>query len=196
MRSNERNKVATATRVTKNVGTTKKNTPKKNAVSEVKTEAPKTAEVKTVAPKTVEVQAKSSTKAKTVAKTQSKVAPKEVVANIVDISKINLQEALGGAETKMLHGVSKKSVEAYPVYTVLINLGPVKVVKVRYTENNWKTIKEGDLAYEKAVENDLELWGTSIKLESKSTEKFQYAVSYEVNGITYWDNNIGENHKF
>ena len=118
MRSNERNKVATATRVTKNVGTTKKNTPKKSAISEVKTVAPKTAEVKTVAPKTaevktvapktVEVQAKSSTKAKTVAKTQSKVAPKEVVANIVDISKINLQEALGGAEIKILHGVSKK----------------------------------------------------------------------------------------
>ena len=174
MRTNERNKGTSATRTTKNVGTTCKKKAK-------------------VAAKPPVEEVRSSKKAN---KKVAVVKPKEVVANIIDISNINLQEALGGAEIKVLHGVAKKSVDNYPINTVLLNLGLVKVVKVRYTDDDWKSVKEADLKYEKTVENDLEIWGTNISLDNKSTDKFHYAVSYEVNGVTYWDNNLGENHNF
>ena len=172
MRTNERNKGTSAKRTIKNVGTTKK--------------------AKAVAKPPVE-EVRSS---KTVAKKVTDDKPKEVVANIIDISNINLQEALGGAEIKVLHGVAKKSVDSYPVNTVLLNLGLIKKVKVRYTEDDWQSVKESDLKFEKSVENDLEIWGTTVSLESKSTDKFHFAVSYEVNGVTYWDNNLGQNHNF
>lgn len=173
MRTNERNKGTSATRTTKNVGTTTKK-----------------AKV-TAKPPVEEVRSSKKT-----AKKVAAVKPKEVVANIIDISNINLQEALGGAEIKVLHGVAKKSVESYPINAVLLNLGLIKKVKVRYTDDDWNSVKESDLKYEKTVDNDLEIWGTTVSLEKKSTDKFHFAVSYEVNGITYWDNNLGENHNF
>lgn len=174
MRTNERNKGVTAVRNTKNVGTTTKKS-------------------KVVAKPPVEEVRSSAKKA---AKKVQPVKPKEVVASIVDISNINLQEALGASEIKVLHGVAKKSAKSYPINTVLLNLGPVKVVKVRYTEDDWQNVKESELKYEKTVENDLEIWGTTVPLSEKSTDKFHFAVSYEVNGMTYWDNNFGENHNF
>lgn len=199
MGANERGKGATTTKSTKGAGVaTTKSAKKVGAATTKSTKSvagTTTRNTKNIGTTTAKKEAPKKVSVATNAKAKE-VKPKEIVSNIIDISNINLQEALGGAEIKVLHGVAKKSMDSYPIYTALINLGPVKVVKVRYTEDNWKSVKEKELSYEKSVKNDLEVWGTSIKLVSKSTDKFQYAISYEVNGMTYWDNNIGENHNF
>lgn len=199
MGANERGKGTTTIKSTKNAGVSTTKSTKSVGVTTAKstksvgvtatTKNIGTTTSKKAAPKKVSLTTNNQSKGKA-------IKPKEIVSNVVDVSNINLQEALGGTEIKVLHGVAKKSMDNYPIYTALINLGPIKVVKVRYTEDNWKNVKERELSYKKSVKNDLELWGTSIKLESKSTDKFQYAISYEVNGMTYWDNNIGENHNF
>lgn len=70
-----------------------------------------------------------------------------------------------------------------------------KVVKVRYTEDNWNTYKDVDTAYPvgSASTADTTEWSTNVTVSS-SAKQVKFAVLYEVDGVQYWDNNFGSNY--
>ncbi|HCA05523.1 MAG TPA: hypothetical protein DEO32_06475 [Ruminococcaceae bacterium] len=82
----------------------------------------------------------------------------------------------------------------YYVNAVLQNYAYVKDVKVRYTENNWKSYKDVSMKYMNTYANGTECWSTALKLTTNDASGFEYCVSYTVNGRTYWANNFGENY--
>lgn len=68
-----------------------------------------------------------------------------------------------------------------------------KDVRVRYSTDNWATYQEVQGTYESTFpDSSIESW----QFEVPTTETFEYAISYAVNGTTYWDNNFGENYTF
>lgn len=91
--------------------------------------------------------------------------------------------------------------------TVLVrNLAYHKNVKIVYTTDNWATTRTADCrfsgdgyySYGNHVEypnvHGVENWSFNISLESNVTD-IAYAIAYDVDGETYWDNNMGENYK-
>ena len=101
-------------------------------------------------------------------------------------------DMVGTAEVKALPLCSAWP-ETYCVQAAVKNIAYHKVVKVRYTEDNWATYKETELKYSYSVEGtNSEVW--AVDLDVEDTENFQYCISYTVNGRTYWDNNFGFNY--
>lgn len=88
----------------------------------------------------------------------------------------------------------------------LQNLGYDKSVKVVYTTNNWTTTQTADLNFQSyqmygfgstRSPNDagFEFWTAYITFEgTENIDSIEYAISYEVNGEKYWDNNFGFNY--
>jgi hypothetical protein len=76
------------------------------------------------------------------------------------------------------------------------NISFTKEVKVLYTTNNWVTSQTKSLTFNSYESNnattDFERW--TISFSVPKTTKVIYALSYKVNGITYWDNNFGKNY--
>ena len=85
---------------------------------------------------------------------------------------------------------------SYPITVSLKNLAYNKIVKVRYTEDNWITYSEKSLNYVSTNSDDSETWSTTLSVNPDIERNFHYAVSYEVNGQTYWDNNFGRNYNY
>ena len=131
------------------------------------------------------------------AKKTTTVAKKTEVKEVATIKSTgaNLSEALGNREVKLIKINETKTASSYPINVALKNLGFEKVVKVRYTEDNWKTEKEESLQFINQKDN-LEEWGTVLKLDEDKKENFEYVIRYRVNDWTYWDNNLDENYKF
>ncbi|MCX7920795.1 MAG: CBM21 domain-containing protein [Clostridia bacterium] len=100
---------------------------------------------------------------------------------------IVLQAAAGKAQTP---GTTTYSVNGS---IVLKNLAYSKVVKVRYSTDNWATYKEVNATYGFTYSNNLESWSFAINNLSP-TATVKYCISYTVNGVTYWDNNFGANY--
>lgn len=74
------------------------------------------------------------------------------------------------------------------------NLAYAKKVSVVYTTDGWKTTKTAAATYNSAYPNNYEAWNFAVeKLSAEATVEF--ALSYDVNGTTYWDNNFGLNYK-
>lgn len=78
---------------------------------------------------------------------------------------------------------------------ILKNIGPTKIVKVRYTTDNWKTYQDGSVYFDNFLpdRSDLEYWKFYIPINAAVTE-VKFAVYYTVNGVTYWDSNLGRNY--
>jgi hypothetical protein len=76
------------------------------------------------------------------------------------------------------------------------NIAFAKEVKMVYTTNNWATSATKSLAFNSNENNnattDFERWTVSFSIPL--TSKVIYALSYKVNGATYWDNNFGKNY--
>ncbi len=74
----------------------------------------------------------------------------------------------------------------------LKNLAFSKTVKVVYTTDNWITTKEATATYNSKLANGIEKWSFSFPLQQGAT--IRYAVYYNVNSQTYWDNAFGINY--
>lgn len=67
-------------------------------------------------------------------------------------------------------------------------------VKVRYTEDGWKTYKDLNCRYISAYNSvSTPQWDLEIPI-SNSKNQVQFDVIYEVNGVQYFDNNFGYNY--
>lgn len=84
------------------------------------------------------------------------------------------------------------------------NLGPEKRVQVVYTTDDWATVRTADASFQSSYgagangnvpspnAYGVERWlveGSGIQ-----GARAAYAISYTVNGQTYWDNNFGRNY--
>ncbi|WP_410771529.1 hypothetical protein [Fontibacillus sp. BL9] len=76
------------------------------------------------------------------------------------------------------------------------NAGYSKQVKIVYTTDNWATTREGDATYSMPANTDdsVEAWHFTFNHIATSVSQIKYAISYTVNGQTYWDNNNGQNY--
>ena len=69
----------------------------------------------------------------------------------------------------------------------------MKDIKVRYSYDNWTTFKETSAKYNFTERNGVEIWSFEDNIPSDA-EQVKFAISYTVNGKTYWDNNFNENY--
>lgn len=101
---------------------------------------------------------------------------------------------LGTAKVKA-ERTSYQSPDSYNIVAVVKNLAYNKIVKVRYTQDNWATYQDADLSYASSISGtDSERWSTTLNLDENKMDDFHYCIYYQVNGQTYWDNNFGENY--
>lgn len=82
----------------------------------------------------------------------------------------------------------------YYLSVAVKNLAYNKVVRVRYTLDNWATYQDADLTYSAPITGtNNELWSTTLNVPT-FTDGFEFCIYYQVNGQTYWDNNFGSNY--
>jgi hypothetical protein len=86
------------------------------------------------------------------------------------------------------------------------NIAFQKEVTLVYTTNNWQTTSTAPLNFAQyySIGNGavlpnpnvfgIERWTTTVSLPL-SVKNVQYAISYKVNGQTFWDNNYGRNYR-
>lgn len=89
----------------------------------------------------------------------------------------------------------------------LRNIAYAKNVSVVYSTDGWKTVQTAPLSFpnyliigeETSLPNPnpfgIERWTGSITVTPSTQQFIQFAVSYTVNGQTYWDNNFGKNYQ-
>lgn len=100
-----------------------------------------------------------------------------------------------GQANVIVDRLSYQSAQNYTINAVVKNLTYNKIIKVRYTQDNWATYQDAALSYSSPYYNtDYETWSVTLNLDENKMDSFQYCVSYEVNGQTYWDNNFGANY--
>lgn len=103
-------------------------------------------------------------------------------------------DVLGQANVKVKR-LGHQNLSNFKIQATLKNLAYTKVVKVRYTLDNWATYQDVALNYEtSSTTNNTEVWGVTLNLDESKRDSLQYCVSYEVNGQTHWDNNFGANY--
>lgn len=74
------------------------------------------------------------------------------------------------------------------------NLAYAKQVKVVYSTNNWATTQTVNATFNSsAPAHNTEGWLFNLAVSPTATF-VNYAISYTVNGVTYWDNNFGLNY--
>lgn len=184
--------------------------PKVASAKETEVKVEKAVEAKKVEEKKTETKAKSTTRKTTTRKAAAKTTTtkkaaitRKTTAKKVDTKKTeekkeneqSLNDLLGMAFVRLIP-VENKTANEYPIKVALRNLDYRKVVKVRYTEDNWINFQEISLDYNYSDESGVEEWSKSIKIDNAKIDKFQYAISYEVAGQTFWDNNFGRNYSF
>ncbi|GAA0077928.1 carbohydrate-binding protein [Clostridium sp. CTA-5] len=76
-------------------------------------------------------------------------------------------------------------------YIRVKNLAYDKKVIVHYAENYGKSWQDKNAEYVKTNPDGSEIWRFNITTKYQGSE---FAIKYEVNGKTYWDNNNGKNY--
>lgn len=76
----------------------------------------------------------------------------------------------------------------------LKNIDPTKTVNIVYSYDNWATVLNASASYNSFVPNSgnaFEIWNFDF---AATGQPVKFAISYTVNGVTYWDNNNGQNY--
>lgn len=75
------------------------------------------------------------------------------------------------------------------------DMGPNKVVKAVYTEDNWATTKVGYATYKSTFPSGVQNWTFSLPTAATVTNsKVQLAFHYTWTGGSEWDNSFGKNY--
>lgn len=105
-------------------------------------------------------------------------------------------DCLGEANIKAMR-LKYQSAENYTIQAAVKNIAYAKIVKVRYTEDNWATWHDVNLNYDSPISGtNSEIWNVTLNLDSDKRDSFHYCLYYVVNGQTYWDNNFSANYDF
>jgi hypothetical protein len=76
---------------------------------------------------------------------------------------------------------------------IVRNVGYYKEIQVLYSHDHWKTVERRAASFSKMAGNhDTEFWHFDIIGLNANT---RFCFSYRVNGITYWDNNFGNDYQ-
>jgi hypothetical protein len=104
----------------------------------------------------------------------------------------NVPVLVSSASLYQQYGTGNKELT---VNVLVKNIAYEKIVKVRYTTDNWNSFIDADAVYQRALSynSDTEEWQVKTTVDS-SVSTVDLAVMYTVNGVTYWDNNFGENY--
>ena len=88
----------------------------------------------------------------------------------------------------VLKTIRRYPLSDYPYIIYLKNIDYQKIVKVRYTTDNWSSYQEVNATYSKAENANIDEWNIpgSIPIGAK------FEVLYSVSGTTYTDNNFGD----
>jgi hypothetical protein len=78
-------------------------------------------------------------------------------------------------------------------HVVLKNLAYQKQVYLVSSTDDWSTTRYVTVAYNGGLPSDLESWQWATNVGGNFTS-IQFAAYYEVDGATYWDNNLGANY--
>jgi hypothetical protein len=96
--------------------------------------------------------------------------------------------AVKNASTYSVQSANNKEVSGA---IVAKNVGNPKVIKIRYSTNNWSTYNEVNPYYLSDLgDNTYSYFVFYIPKDAVA----QYAICYSVNGIEYWDNNFSQNY--
>ncbi|CAO3701253.1 hypothetical protein G6F70_000354 [Rhizopus microsporus] len=71
----------------------------------------------------------------------------------------------------------------------VVNIAYEKLVKVRYTLDNWQTYQEVHAAYKESILDSKDRFMFRIDLDVNTVRHISLALQYLVNGKEYWDNN-------
>lgn len=102
-------------------------------------------------------------------------------------------DILGDAKVKALRTSTYLDPKSFEVSAAIRESGDLKVV---YTTDNWKTIKEQNLSYKSDYDNGTRKYSTILNLGNSSDvfNSFQYSICFTIDGQEYWDNNFGKNY--
>ena len=86
--------------------------------------------------------------------------------------------------------------QGFMVNALLQNYAYHKNVYVRYTTDGWNSYRDEAMRYAATNDNGTESWTTYLPISGSeaSSENFEYAICYQVNGQEYWANNFGANY--
>jgi hypothetical protein len=109
---------------------------------------------------------------------------------------------LGGAAVKLDTAVLQPGRSGFAVsgQVVLKNLAYAKSVVVVSSIDDWATVQEYTAFFQEAQPQSgggLERWYLSIPAQTNSSTTVptvRFALRYTVDGVTYWDNNLGANY--
>jgi hypothetical protein len=103
--------------------------------------------------------------------------------------------ALLGSQHVMLSDTSWSATDAtWRGHIILDNLAYQKTVDLVFSTNGWKTVQTASAQYSQSTSNNLEYWTFAVPMGSTSSD-VDFAISYQVAGQTYWDNNLGVNYQ-
>lgn len=95
--------------------------------------------------------------------------------------------------------------QTYYGFVSVRNLSPTKLVRIHYSTDNWNTTQVASATwaqypyagrYSNAVNPNpygIEDWG--YQLNVGNANEVVYAIEYVVNGVSYWDNNFGNDYR-
>jgi hypothetical protein len=113
--------------------------------------------------------------------------------------------ALGSKAVEVSHAHFGSVYPAGNVLTVevnLLNLAYQKDVAIVWTKDDWATVNTAPMRYTETAFNGQEIWMGAPLVDpyirgaanQTSSESVEFCIAYTVNGVTYWDNNGGENY--
>ncbi|MNN29041.1 putative phosphatase regulatory subunit [compost metagenome] len=111
------------------------------------------------------------------------------------VSRYNLSSTILGGPN-VLRAFDSLSQNTFAGGVFVKNLDYTKTVKIVYSTDNWNTTKEGYATYYGPANSDssVQEWHFSFNNIDSGVSQIKYAISYTVNGQTYWDNNYGSNY--
>lgn len=98
-----------------------------------------------------------------------------------------------GANNVTLSSAELSTAMGFSGQIAVKNLAYAKDIKVRYSFDNWATIKETSAKYGYTEKNGVEIWSFQESIPTNA-KNVKFAISYTVNGKTYWDNNFKEDY--
>lgn len=109
----------------------------------------------------------------------------------VKVSATTEEVNLNSVESKMIDAAAGYTVYGLTAKIKVKNIAYVKKVTLHYKDSLYDRWQDCEAKYEGASNDGYEIWTVT---QAFVGDYIQYAIKYEVNGQTYWDNNSGKDY--